>query len=400
MGASAVAAHIALIPEAVKHRNTDINCRAYSQWRPHEWCRSVQGLPRTWSPLPEGHTSQAGKEVSSRGPYLINKALAKAASPTRAAIEPAPGASLGSASASSGGPAGSAPAPSPPAKGDPEAPMPKYLRDMKRQLDDLARRNQELESRFSAPEKKTDGVATRVATLAEDVGKHGRKAEAALAPALWCTDAQRESQNKQASREAIVSDWPRAASFADRKWYVDQHVKRIGWHEEFSHADPAGSAESARAVIAVFKSKYSRDAFLKSLKDQGLKIQGLYAQGRPQAPKYLRESQQLLRCCVKPYSETLGIDRQLKPEWDVQAVLDQGTWCLAVGDHDESPLYKDIAVDIRSESRRATFESNLNRLWATWGRGGSPPRRRAPFLQTAARGKARGAFLRAGLRKV
>eukprot|EP00969_Alexandrium_andersonii_P285745 12632950-Alexandrium_andersonii.AAC.1 len=58
---------------------------------------------------------------------------------------------------------------------------------------------------------------------------------------------------------------------------------------------------------------------------------------RPQVPRYLRESQQLLRCCMRAYTQTLNITHPLKPEWDIQAVMDRGQWCLAIADHDESP---------------------------------------------------------------
>eukprot|EP00969_Alexandrium_andersonii_P266046 11758703-Alexandrium_andersonii.AAC.1 len=52
--------------------------------------------------------------------------------------------------------------------------------------------------------------------MAKRIARFGRRAEMALSSALWCTDSQKSSLNKEASREAITSEWPRHFDFNDR----------------------------------------------------------------------------------------------------------------------------------------------------------------------------------------
>eukprot|EP00969_Alexandrium_andersonii_P372173 15481141-Alexandrium_andersonii.AAC.1 len=78
----------------------------------------------------------------------------------------------------------------------------------------------------------------------------GRRVEMALSTALWCTDAQRASMNKDASREAITSEWPRQFSFDDRCSTMRGYVRSLGLEDEYSHLEPAGDQESARISIA------------------------------------------------------------------------------------------------------------------------------------------------------
>eukprot|EP00969_Alexandrium_andersonii_P140739 6225743-Alexandrium_andersonii.AAC.1 len=51
---------------------------------------------------------------------------------------------------------------------------------------------------------------------------------------------------------------------------------------------------------------------------------------RPQIPKYLRESQQLLRCVMRAYSDTTRERTAMRPEWDIQAVSLNGEWIIAI----------------------------------------------------------------------
>eukprot|EP00969_Alexandrium_andersonii_P208786 9221019-Alexandrium_andersonii.AAC.1 len=69
-------------------------------------------------------------------------------------------------------------------------------------------------------------------------------------------------------------------------------------------------------AIAVFKSKIGRDAFLAEVRQRGLWAWGLRVSVRPQVPRYLRESQQLLRCVMRCYSDTTKSRDQMRPEWD------------------------------------------------------------------------------------
>eukprot|EP00969_Alexandrium_andersonii_P118831 5254185-Alexandrium_andersonii.AAC.1 len=156
------------------------------------------------------------------------------------------------------------------------------------------------------------------------------------------------------------------------QWAVEAFVRRVGWSSEFSHVEPAGPAESARSAIVVFKSKYSRDGSLKAVENVGFPAQGLWLQVGLQVSRYLREGQQLLRCCAKARCQVRGVGYPLKPERGAQAVTDQGAWCLAMADHDESPLYKDIAAASSTSEDFEAFESALSALWAIWG-GRQPP---------------------------
>eukprot|EP00969_Alexandrium_andersonii_P231098 10206160-Alexandrium_andersonii.AAC.1 len=52
--------------------------------------------------------------------------------------------------------------------------------------------------------------------MARRVARFGRRADMALSSAFWRTDAQRTSQNREASREAICSEWPRQFDFNGR----------------------------------------------------------------------------------------------------------------------------------------------------------------------------------------
>eukprot|EP00969_Alexandrium_andersonii_P120856 5343487-Alexandrium_andersonii.AAC.1 len=63
----------------------------------------------------------------------------------------------------------------------------------------------------------------------------------------------------------------------------------------------------------------------------------------------------------------MNVRHQLRPEWDVQAVLNEGVWCLALADHDETPLLKDIAVDLPSRELLQRFEQLFEEKWSTWG---------------------------------
>eukprot|EP00969_Alexandrium_andersonii_P264615 11695948-Alexandrium_andersonii.AAC.1 len=57
----------------------------------------------------------------------------------------------------------------------------------------------------------------------------------------------------------------------------------------------------------------------------------------------------------------------MRPEWDVQAAQLGGRWIIAIGDHDDSPLMKDIAVLFDEEDHYEEFEGRLNAMWPTWG---------------------------------
>eukprot|EP00969_Alexandrium_andersonii_P370082 15476505-Alexandrium_andersonii.AAC.1 len=158
------------------------------------------------------------------------------------------------------------------------------------------------------------------------MAKFGRRAEVALASALWCSESHKTSENRQAAREAVTTDWPRAMGAWDRRESIKNYVNSIGWGSEYSHSEPAGSEENARSMIAIFKSKFARDGFLTSVRTHGFAAWGIQVMARPQVPRYLRESQQLLRCAMRAYSNTLGARVQLRPEWDLQAVALNGAW--------------------------------------------------------------------------
>eukprot|EP00969_Alexandrium_andersonii_P004549 196091-Alexandrium_andersonii.AAC.1 len=74
---------------------------------------------------------------------------------------------------------------------------------------------------------------------------------------------------------------------------------------------------------------------------------------------------------MRAFSDVLQRRVQLRPEWDVQAVRLDNEWVLAVGDHDETPTMKDVAVRLQGEDLDA-FERRLEQLWPTWG-GRVPP---------------------------
>eukprot|EP00969_Alexandrium_andersonii_P147126 6505672-Alexandrium_andersonii.AAC.1 len=70
---------------------------------------------------------------------------------------------------------------------------------------------------------------------------------------------------------------------------------------------------------------------------------------------------------MRAYSDTTGSREQMQPEWDVQAARLGGRWIIAIGDHDDSPLMKDIAVFFENDEQHEEFEGRLNSLWQTWG---------------------------------
>eukprot|EP00969_Alexandrium_andersonii_P016559 725124-Alexandrium_andersonii.AAC.1 len=88
---------------------------------------------------------------------------------------------------------------------------------------------------------------------------------------------------------------------------------------------------------------------------------------RPQVPKYLRESQQLLRCVMRAHSDTTQERTPMRPEWDLQAVTMNGEWIIAIGDHDGNQLAKDIAVRFSNPDHMQHFKERLTELWRTRG---------------------------------
>eukprot|EP00969_Alexandrium_andersonii_P198045 8748022-Alexandrium_andersonii.AAC.1 len=99
----------------------------------------------------------------------------------------------------------------------------------------------------------------------------------ALSSALWCTDAQRSSQNKEASREAICSERPRQLDFDGRCSAMRGYVRSLGWEADYSHLEPAWDQESARISSAVFRSKIARDACVSHARSVGMWIWNLRA---------------------------------------------------------------------------------------------------------------------------
>eukprot|EP00969_Alexandrium_andersonii_P092509 4084362-Alexandrium_andersonii.AAC.1 len=69
----------------------------------------------------------------------------------------------------------------------------------------------------------------------------------------------------------------------DKMRAMDTYVRNIGWYSEYSHLDPAGAnADTSRTYIGVFKSKYSRDAFLWEARNNGFYCHSLRIMARPQ----------------------------------------------------------------------------------------------------------------------
>eukprot|EP00969_Alexandrium_andersonii_P323400 14288534-Alexandrium_andersonii.AAC.1 len=64
--------------------------------------------------------------------------------------------------------------------------------------------------------------------MAKKIARFGTRAEMALSSALWCTDAQRSALNKEASREAITSEWPRQFNFDGRCSAMRDYVRSLG----------------------------------------------------------------------------------------------------------------------------------------------------------------------------
>eukprot|EP00969_Alexandrium_andersonii_P292887 12944415-Alexandrium_andersonii.AAC.1 len=56
----------------------------------------------------------------------------------------------------------------------------------------------------------------------------------------------------------------------------------------------------------------------------------------------------------------------MRPEWDVQAVTLNGEWIIAIGDHDDNQLAKDVAVRFANPDHMQQFKEHLSQLWRTW----------------------------------
>eukprot|EP00969_Alexandrium_andersonii_P318263 14058689-Alexandrium_andersonii.AAC.1 len=132
----------------------------------------------------------------------------------------------------------------------------------------LQKKGEELDRREAALEQKVEQLAKATAinhqtsaSLAKSVAKYGRRSDLALASALWCSEGQKTIENRQASREALTTEWPRSMPFHQRQQTVQEFCRWINC-SDYSHTEPAGHADSARTAIACFKSKYARDNFL------------------------------------------------------------------------------------------------------------------------------------------
>eukprot|EP00969_Alexandrium_andersonii_P208750 9219803-Alexandrium_andersonii.AAC.1 len=80
----------------------------------------------------------------------------------------------------------------------PEAPAPSYLKEMQRQIERVSEENKSLR-------RMLDDTRAQVQTTRREAERFGRRTEVALASASWGAGRLRGLENKQASREAIVS---------------------------------------------------------------------------------------------------------------------------------------------------------------------------------------------------
>eukprot|EP00969_Alexandrium_andersonii_P353095 15439110-Alexandrium_andersonii.AAC.1 len=72
---------------------------------------------------------------------------------------------------------------------------------MQRRIDQLEKRNAELEDRVHGVAKAAQVTAQTTASIAKNVAKFGRRADLALAAAVWCSEGQKLAGDRQASRE-------------------------------------------------------------------------------------------------------------------------------------------------------------------------------------------------------
>eukprot|EP00969_Alexandrium_andersonii_P042347 1858385-Alexandrium_andersonii.AAC.1 len=98
--------------------------------------------------------------------------------------------------------------------------MQKQIAECQRRGEELDRREAELEKRVKELAHSTEVNRQSLVTANKNIALYGRRAELALASALWCSDAQKSSENRLAAREAITTEWPKSMPLWPRRQTV------------------------------------------------------------------------------------------------------------------------------------------------------------------------------------
>ena len=179
-------------------------------------------------------------------------------------------------------------------------------------------------------------------------------------------DQVQKQQQLEASKQAIISNWPDSATPHDRTQAVEYLVAR---HDHLkskyvSTTTLRTKTGTSQFSIVDFYTKEARNDFLDLVKKESLTCNGQIAAGRAQIPKSQREADQPLRCAIAVYSQVIGKHQRYKPTWEMSAVWHDKEWILSMqaAKHDQTRLTIYVPEPLHD-----IFREHFATAWQQWG---------------------------------